>query len=64
MQDSLSTFREITLIPISGRSWGSGRNTSHSFSKRSSGTAEISECITALTSVHQASAASLAVHRS
>jgi len=42
------------------RSDGSGANTSRSTSRRSSGTAQISECSAALTSTHHVAAAALA----
>jgi hypothetical protein len=61
MHESRSTLRVSDAAPISGRSEGSGASTSRSVASRSSGTAAISECTAALTSVHHAAAAALAV---
>ena len=53
-------MRVTDAAPISQRSDGNGASSSRSAARRSSGTAQISECTAALTSAHHAAAAALA----
>ena len=63
MHESRSTLRSAEDAPICRRSDGNGPS-SRSMASRSSGTAQISECTSALTSAHHAAAAVLAARTS